>query len=455
MIKNLIVLSLTFYCLTSICAQSPYQVLDYLPADSNVYTSRWYEKFEISNTNAPEKYAEYFEEVYQNRYDYLCQNLVNEQFLFDKGLNNYIDSLLQIIVKANPELQPLSLHVLVGRSAVPNALSLGDGTFIFNLGLLRRLDNADQLAFVLCHEIAHVRLEHLEKGLSRSAAFVFDKDRKKEWKKIAEEEDRAKALAALQNALYGQRRHSRANESSADSLGLSYLLNTSFDPNASWQCLRILDSIDREKYQFPINLNEQLGTVDYPIKNRWVKEETLMFGGNMTNEEETNWDADSLRTHPNCAQRARVSIKKLTQETVLNDSVKTKNTVQFQYWIKIADYEMVAALLDNKHTAAAIYHSLKLQREHPNDPYLRTLIGRSLNQLHQAVIDRNFDDQIARPRSRQEEDWAELMRMLGRMRKTEFALLAKHYLTAQAIRFPDYLPLQKALKESADRVNME
>ncbi|MBK8191903.1 MAG: M48 family metalloprotease [Lewinellaceae bacterium] len=82
-------------------------------------------------------------------------------------------------------------------------------------GLLAGLENEDQLAFVLCHEIAHYLLEHATKGLVREIATFHDKAFKAKVKAANKQEfNRNEQLANIyKNVLFKSRYHRRDLES--------------------------------------------------------------------------------------------------------------------------------------------------------------------------------------------------------------------------------------------------
>ncbi len=64
----------------------------------------------------------------------------------------------QLIPQGVSSRLPIRFHVL--RSPVPNAMALAGGDIYITVGYLAKLDNSDQLAFVLAHEVAHVIRRH-------------------------------------------------------------------------------------------------------------------------------------------------------------------------------------------------------------------------------------------------------------------------------------------------------
>lgn len=431
-------------------AQGYYTAAPTVPADSVSYLERWEANRQRSLQLAPIAHTDYYQSVFDSRYDYLAEGLREGHFLFHPSLQAFLDSLVQVIIAANPDLSNPSMEVLVGRYATPNAVSLGDGTFIFNIGLLRRLENTHQLTFVLCHEIAHVQLQHLESRLARKSAYAkSSKKRQRAWRRAIRKGEVNELAAQMQADLYGERRHSRKAEAAADSLGLILLANTGVGAEAATEALAILDSIDQEKYTAALDLTAQLHAPAYPVKSRWLAPEELMFGGKMSEKEEELgfWNQDSLRTHPNCQHRLTRVQAQSKQLSSAIPPVADLNSGDYTKWEVIADYEHILGLLDLGKSGTALYHTLKLQQRFPGDAFLSLLVGRSLRQIYAASLGHRFSSEVPTPRSRPEEDWQKLMQMLRKMRTSELAKLAQNYLQHQQTLYPEYLALAEELAQ--------
>lgn len=77
----------------------------------------------------------------------------------DTLLNNHLNTLNAHITGALPGTVP-PYRIRVINSSELNAFSLSDGTIYISLGLFGMIDNDAQLAMLLAHEIAHVKLDH-------------------------------------------------------------------------------------------------------------------------------------------------------------------------------------------------------------------------------------------------------------------------------------------------------
>jgi len=80
--------------------------------------------------------------------------LSSGRLLFNDEAGVLLNSLADRIMKNQPEERKM-LNIYVYYSTGTNAIVFPNGLIIVELGLIAQLENEDQLAFVLCHEIAH------------------------------------------------------------------------------------------------------------------------------------------------------------------------------------------------------------------------------------------------------------------------------------------------------------
>lgn len=146
----------------------------------------------------------------------------------DPVISEYIDRLGQNIVKHSDAKVPF--HIKVVDTDEVNAFAFPGGYFYINKGLILAAENEAELAGVMAHEISHVTARHATERMSKGqylqlaalpALFVGGY-----W-----------AQMGIQNALgLGINLElmgiTRESEREADQLGIQYLWNTGYDPNA-------------------------------------------------------------------------------------------------------------------------------------------------------------------------------------------------------------------------------
>jgi hypothetical protein len=138
-----------------------------------------------------------------------------------------VNHVLNLIAKAN-NLDPNSLQLLVSKNNSLNAFCLPDGTFVMHLGLFIWLENEDQLASVLSHELAHFILKH---SIQSQVKNYEDKNVRKKINEVTRSEKgrREKALNLYKDILYSQSASNRDHEFQADSLGYLLYMKTKYN----------------------------------------------------------------------------------------------------------------------------------------------------------------------------------------------------------------------------------
>lgn len=146
----------------------------------------------------------------------------------DPVVSDYVDRVGQNIVKHSDAKVPF--HIKVVDTDEVNAFAFPGGYFYVNKGLILAADNEAELAGVMAHEISHVTARHATERMSKAqylqiaaipALFIGGY-----WTQMA-----------IQNALgLGLNLEllgiTRDSEKEADQLGIQYLWNSGYDPNA-------------------------------------------------------------------------------------------------------------------------------------------------------------------------------------------------------------------------------
>ncbi len=146
----------------------------------------------------------------------------------DPVISEYIDRVGQNIVKHSDAKVPF--HIKVVDTDEVNAFAFPGGYFYVNKGLILAAENEAELAGVMAHEISHVAARHATERMSKAqilqiaaipALFIGGY-----WTQVA-----------MQNALgLGINLEllgiTRESEREADQLGIQYLWNSDYDPNA-------------------------------------------------------------------------------------------------------------------------------------------------------------------------------------------------------------------------------
>jgi Zn-dependent protease with chaperone function len=358
-------------------------------------------------------------------------NSVRYSALLDPVLNPYVQRVFQQITQANPQLPAAQL--VLSRSPEPNAHAVGNSTVMLNLGLLARLENESQLAYVLCHELAHMQAQHMETSLRERLTTLHSKELKEEVRRITAEEYnissklKALALGMSLNSTYHQRKH----EKQADSLGYVLLKRTDFDATQSYRVLQLLDKIDQPLATAPLDLAGYFGctTFPYPLPTAPAKPKSIftVAAPVQTALEMT----DTLKSHPDCAKRMRY-LRELAQGQVADGPPATPSNLEFARIAALSRLEVVQSWFDYDCYDHALFEALQLLPEQPQSVYLRSVVTLSLYQLHKHLLNHTFTEVVGNVSRHHPESFNQLLTTLYAWKAEDYPHLSACFAQANA-----------------------
>ncbi|MFK8007459.1 MAG: M48 family metallopeptidase [Saprospiraceae bacterium] len=383
-------------------------------------------RFERDIKSLPKKNRKELEDFYQTRFENTRDKLYNGHFLFQDSINQYFDQILLKILAANPKARRTrDVRLFLSRYYWPNASCLGEGTLIMNIGLLRRLENESQVAFILAHELAHLILDHVDTAVHKRVAKLNSSQARKVIRDMKKERYNANQQADefFKDVVFDHREHSRNHESEADSLAIILLEGTVYDLNQGIRVLEILDEIDKEKYP-EIKLKENFNSPDYPFRSRWMMKET---GLSMAKSDDFAWDSDSLKTHPDCQDRI-VRLKRIIPANYESGQLNVQTNMAFESLVRIADFEMVASTYEIGNYGRALYYCLQLLEKYPDNAWLRATVGISFFDIYVAQENHELRDYVDLPSKKYKEDYRGLMQFIQNLRLKEIANISYFYM---------------------------
>ncbi|WP_408041570.1 M48 family metalloprotease [Tenacibaculum amylolyticum] len=268
------------------------------------------------------KYKSKIKKEYKKRKAFIKSTLLDSTFIFDDTYKTFVSNIVEEIRKKNPSIKKYKETIFINRHLEPNAACFGNHSFMFNLGLFQLLENEDEFAFIVCHEMAHQYLDHVNKGIRKRIETVNSKEYKR---KIRDTRltiyGRGKAARNLLKELnYGFLKKSRKREYEADSLGLVFFSNTKYNLKSAYDALEKLKKFDDGVFASKIKIDSLLNFSEFKFKKYWLEEEETMFDiEERADDYELN--KDSLKTHPDIENR----MKKVLDEI----GSKSKTTKQF------------------------------------------------------------------------------------------------------------------------------
>ncbi|MEP5934630.1 MAG: M48 family metalloprotease, partial [Winogradskyella arenosi] len=283
---------------------------------------------------------------------------------------------------SNPEIDTTDFNFFINNSMLPNAACYGDGLFQINIGLFTALESDDELAFVICHEIAHKYLEHSLKNVSNVIATINSKETKKKVRQVKRQtygQTRA-ALSVIDGLSIDILEHSKEVEAEADSLGFVFFSKTKYYKSKALSSLDKLKAVDDMLLHHDVKIDSVFNLETYPFKSYWLKESISIFD---TDEKinEFKLASDTLKTHPEINFR----IKKLKREFNIQDEAVLGITTEISEIKKIANTQSIKCSIDLKLLDLAIYQLIEQFQNHKiSSDYYYSTMAQVLKSIYQA-----------------------------------------------------------------------
>ena len=269
--------------------------------------------------------------------------------LYGDPLSSYANKILDYLLEDEPDLRD-EVRVYTIRSSHVNAYSTKDGIIFITLGLMAKIENEAQLAFVLAHEVGHYTKQHVLQSFS---------DQKEIWSNSGSYRGmdwEERSLTSFQ--------HSREAEFEADDEGLEIFRNSAYQLDDIYSGFEVLLRgylpIAEQPFDF-----ERLQSDSFRITDRFfidVVDEILA-------EEDID---DTKNTHPNVKKRKeaiRKSVGKQSDST--GRSFVVGNEAEFLRIRDLARFDMVNSFIRNANYLSALYHIQVLRETYPDHTFLR------------------------------------------------------------------------------------
>ncbi|MEZ5046046.1 MAG: M48 family metalloprotease [Chitinophagaceae bacterium] len=349
----------------------------------------------------------------------------SKAFIADTTTTHYLQRVLDSVMHLNG-IQT-NYEVVLTRFSVANAFNMGDYRLYINIGLFKCLDNEAQLAYVICHELAHKMLNHAELKFIAKQKEKDDKKKKKEIRSIERAKynklDRAVNYARQNEYNYAQ--YSRVNEYQADSLALVLMMKSNYDLKEIKQLFENLDASD--SINTPVPVVKFFNNETYQINTEWLNdsEYKIDFGNASLYE----FDKDSLKTHPDMKNRyEKVDSLLLVWKYVEQDKKKyILSDSVFKHITFCADFEELEILKLNKRYASIIFHAMDLVEKYPHMTYLHKTIAENLKNIYTAFETHKLHKHIPLESEQMSDYYKELLRIIYHCSLNDYKLLCKAY----------------------------
>jgi hypothetical protein len=268
------------------------------------------------------------------------QILLSGQVLYGDKLTSYLNNLVDIILKDDPELRK-QLRFYTLKSSVPNAFSTSQGIIFVTVGLMAQVENEAQLAFILCHEIIHFTEKHNYQSFKKAKQVRSGKGKYKEM----DFEEKLKNL-------YG---YSKSNEMEADKKGFELYSKTNYSSKqaiASFDML-LFSYLPFEEIEWKPNYFEDSFYV-------FPKELTLDEVQEISADEEED---DKKHTHPNIGKRKSALLEAIDTNDSKSKLFLTKEG-DFEDFQHLARIEIAFIYITHAAYERAFYHAFLLEKKY-------------------------------------------------------------------------------------------
>ena len=298
--------------------------------------------------------------------------LLSGKVLFNDELSQYLQKIAQVLLADEPKLlSQLRFYVL--KSPVPNAFATHRGTIFVNLGLMARLENEAQLAYILAHEIAHFTHEHVIKR------FVNDRQTQRMWN--------ASQPGLIGAKLMLQSNYTQDSESEADLAGLNRLARTNYHSGKILEVFDILQHaqapyqslvLDWQALQNEYFTGEDLKRwyLSAPLTASRSKNRSVEASGRRGFQWQDDRQQSYLTTHPDPLMRKRM----IRQHTVEKQSADLFIVSADDFYLlrEVAQHELCHLYLNQAAYFDALYQVLALQKKEGWTPFLELCLSKTL-----------------------------------------------------------------------------
>lgn len=406
----------------------PIRVPDSIPpAIAEVYKKNL--KTSIDQFSDKSDKSKFYKSRFTNRAEFLTNTMRDKDVYYDGPLYDYLNSILNNILDANH--LPHDIRLFPIRSTVPNAVSYGEGTIFFHIGLINVFESEDQIAFVIGHELAHYYCKHFEKKCDKVYKTIYDKELIKAVKKGSKQEYNSYQTtdSIMKTMSLNLMFHSRETEMEADTMGFLMVVKSKYDPTASTRVMEIFDSCDRYRYKYGINYKEIFNFPDYPFKDKWLKYQM----DDMWHEKEEDNEytkSDSFSTHPDSKKR-KVYMQELVDRYKLsrhpsNDGKEGKYT--FDEIRKTAHFEMVEADFWHERYGKSLFRALMGLHDYPDNVYLQAMVSKNLYEIYVHQKKHKLGNHVAQPYVYFDDHYNQFLGFVQNMSLTDLSNLCYLYI---------------------------
>jgi len=350
-----------------------------------------------------------------------------DRFIYDTRFTNYVDSLFALLRKNNPDI-PSDIKFFITKDIPINAYYYGNKVIEINLGSFYFLQNDDQIAAIIAHEIAHYVSKHSVKDILYYYNLNKSSELKDEVYNLQSNRENKSELAytKLKAILYSNGRRNKKKEMEADSLGYEIFRRSNFNKYEFVNNLQLFDlynkikpiGLQTETYKSLFNLPTQ------SFKAAWLNQED--FSTYDYSKFSDRYNEDSLSTHP--VIEARIArLKSIFSE--LNELKPTLQTSpRLDSLSHIAHYEQLPSLMYNEQYGIGVYVCMLNLQMKTDDQFYCQWLGKFFEKIYQARKNYTLNRYLERidPRN-QSPSYMQFISFMWNLKLNEIKQLSDYY----------------------------
>lgn len=371
-----------------------------IPDDFLLLTTQ---KIEAYKSQHSEEFSKSKDFVVKSYY-HIDEMLLSGRIAFGDPVTEYINKIAKEILKTQPQLlKELQFYNL--KSAQFNAASSPHGIIFVNAGTFAYLENEAQLAYVLCHEIAHYQLKHALNSYAENQKTMKGKG--------------IYGSMSLDQRIERYFSYKHENEMEADSVGIDLFLKTGYDPSEIKKALRTLHYYYLPFGNLPFN-TDFFNTPDLTVPSVYFKNSVAPITG-IENE------SDEYQTHPNILKRMNAIDRILEQHEKRPGKKFIISEPDFTALSKYCKFESLRLNILYKNYTQSIYIAYLLLQEFPGNEFLEVSIGKALYGLSKFRNTEEFH-LVTKPFSKIEGESQQLFYFFRQITPEQLNTLAIRYL---------------------------
>jgi hypothetical protein len=368
----------------------------------------------------------YIEENFENLHKGFNEDLLSGDYIFDERFTKLISDIVVELKSKNPFITS-SLNFYLSKDLTLNAFSMGDSTFVINLGTFYYLENEGELAAIISHEIGHLILNHTFRSLQRKYLTV-KKDSRKQLSEIKSNKYNRgeKAFNRLTQILYTESGLRRLQENEADSIGYVMYRNTKYPHSEYRNAFSLLsryDSIVIDGLGVE-TLRKLFNLPGLPFNEEWLKKEDFSAYDYSKYTERIN--SDSLKSHPEMEDR--MALLKLNFPELEQSEKRVQPSSEFIELQKIAKFEQPACLVHQEAYGEGIYLCLLELQKDTGDVYFQKWLGIFFQKIYDARKSYTLNRYLDRVQPReQSESYMQFLNFIWNLKLNELKAIAEYY----------------------------